>query len=515
MRKTLCLLLCSLVAMLVVGCGDSSEDVFVATGAGAAANSGSGNLVFNFVQAQTILPTAATDLQFNFLDAGNTVVFSEMRAFAAEIRFENVSESVVRAEVTSFNVDGLPVALSEGIVEVLVGEDQTVVLTTSPITLDSLLASPTPIALSVPNTSQVALQGLFSNGLLANLTAAQAVYSSNDPAIATVDGNGLVTAVSAGQTTITVTYTVAGTTISNSVDVPVSVAGPATNLVGANTFDTDTGFLNGGAFAGWDGTMLSVESFSLADGATLTVSGSVALQMESLGDITIDGLLDASGTDGESVQGEDVDAGLGGMGGPGGFAGGRGGGDNVMDDNGAAGDGPGAGGGGIARGTPTTNSGAGGGGAGHSVAGQMGSASHPQATGGAAGAAYESLPLILVGGSGGGGGSVEDDTPNNKDGGCGGGGGGGAVFLTAQGALVVGVNGVIDCSGGDGGSDTTINPGGGAGSGGSIRLVGSVLPTIDGMLNISGGIGGMGITQENPDASGGDGAVGRTSVETL
>ena len=127
------------------------------------------------------------------------------------------------------------------------------------------------------------------------------------------------------------------------------------------TFDTDAGTLDGTAVAGWSAAINTwyANTWTLAAGATLTVTGANAFLVVTDGDVIINGTIEASGQDGVGDIGCDEAGGLGGAGGPGGFAGGDGGGPNPASDtpfDGSAGMGPGSGGGGTCAhdASPTT-----------------------------------------------------------------------------------------------------------------------------------------------------------------
>jgi hypothetical protein len=502
-KRFLMMLTLLLVTAGLVGCGDSggangNTGGFVATGNNNT-GAGSGDLIFNFIQAQDItVPVGTVDLKFDFFSSGNTIIFSETLSFAAQVIFQDVSSNVVRVEVTAINGDGFPIALGTATVNIENGTEQVVTLDVTPITLDAIVVTPQTVGLVVAATQQLAAQGFWSNGFIANLDVSTLTYSGNDAGVATVSNSGLITGVAVGGTTLTVSYTVAGTTTQvDSNPVPISVVGGAIALTGStNTFNTDNGELNGVVHPGWDGAVLQVESFDLAAGALVNVTGDAAFQLVTSGNINIDGTLDVAGQKGgNNLGGCDADGGLAGIPGPGGFAGGAGGGLAQGTVDGANGEGPGAGQG-AGGGTTDQNNSSSGGGAGHldpGTDGQQGAEGTP----GSGGVAYSSIPTVLIGGSGGGGAASGLDSAlpldSGDDGGGGGGGGGGAARLTAMGTLTVSATGVIDASGGDGGNGCGGNSGGGgAGSGGSIELFAPLVPTVDGLLDVSGGSGGGG-----------------------
>lgn len=516
MRKILIALLVSALSVITVGCGDGGDDGpgFTADGGTVVAPT-TGNVTFNFVRAQTInVPTGTTSLRFDFYDAANTLLFTTTRPFASQVTIEGVPNTATRADVTSLNNLVHPVSVATGAITVTAGITTIANLTNvTAVTFTTLTVQPSPVNLTNNGTQQLVLQATFSNGAVVTLDPSGAVYGGNNAAIATVSNAGVVTGVipvpftnGALTTNLNVAYTL-GTTTRNA-NVTINVTVNQVSLGGVNTFDTTTGFLNGAAHPGWNGTILTLESLTLAGGATLNVTGTQAFQLVTTGNIAIDGTLNANG--GNGANGFPNQPGrAGGTAGPGGFAGGdSGGNDGHVGDMGA---GPGGGGGGNVDGA-TANSGGGGGGGGHLAAGAAGGSSNGIA--GAAGALYLSIPTNLIGGSGGGGGSAEDDPiigvlEGGDDSGGGGGGGGGAVRMTAGGTLVVSATGVINANGGDGGSAGGDGSGGGAGAGGSIELLAPAVPTNNGALNVNPGTPGTG------NANGGAGSVGRTRVATI
>jgi hypothetical protein len=255
--------------------------------------------------------------------------------------------------------------------------------------------------------------------------------------------------------------------------------------------------------------------FIIQPGATITVTGTNALNVYCSRLANIMGTLTASGGTGGNGAGGDVPGGVGGASGSGGYAGGAGGG-RQTGGNGPATNGFGPGGGiGVAVNLSVSIPGGGGGG-GFALAGANGGVgycctarcgSEVFTPGSVGGVSYSSNNFaVLLGGSGGGGGG--SSAADNGSGG-GGGGGGGAIVIEAP---VLRVTGAILCNGGTGGSvlDGSDGSAGGGGSGGSIWLRG-IAVTNSGTIHALGGSGGttvVGGTCGLPGV-GGNGSVGR------
>jgi hypothetical protein len=294
--------------------------------------------------------------------------------------------------------------------------------------------------------------------------------------------------------------------------------GDAPLIVSEDAFiDTDTGEIEGLRAAGAglvsgvyfqtitqaNGSALgvfSVDGLIVEAAATLTVQGSAGLVFASSTDVTVDGAIDATGpsgtaaltTSGPNAGGAAWVAGGGGSGSTNGASGATSGGGagagsvpiaGVHYGNGGGGAGFCYGGGGgmgdrpSIAGSPGTSTAGGAGGWGGGDGGRGGDGGDPYG-------ATVSEPLLA--GSGGAGG-VSDTDFNPNGGGGGGGAGGGAVQISAQGSVTIA--GVVDASGGDGG--TAWGGGGGGGSGGTV-LIEAVDLVVSGSLLVEGGEGGDG-----------------------
>lgn len=190
------------------------------------------------------------------------------------------------------------------------------------------------------------------------------------------------------------------------------------------------------------------------------------------GDVTINGVIDISGSNSNGITGGDS--------GPGGFRGGDGGTGIELDLRaGKPGEGPGGGAGGKLDNWY-------GGGGGFAIAGGNSSAAN-QERGGFGGPRYGSRTLLpLIGGSGGGGEAAGGSRP-----GAGGGGGGGAILIASSGSIIFGNSAAIRANGG-----SSLFSGGG-GSGGGIRLIANTItgrPAIEirGSFSGNGGNGSYG-----------------------
>jgi hypothetical protein len=257
-----------------------------------------------------------------------------------------------------------------------------------------------------------------------------------------------------------------------------------------------------------------VESFEIGAGITLTVTGTVPLEIRSLGPVRIAGALFLDGDDGQGACAPEIN--VGGEGRAGGATGG---------DTGRDGAGPGAGFAGasgrqFSGGVRVENGMAGGGGgAGHARSGEGGqrgdccaSNCSPAALGGASGGSYGAIDRVL-GGSGGGSGGTVDRFTGSSISGAGGGGGGGAVRIVAPSIVITGE---IGARGGAGGMGCSTSGGGGGGSGGTIWLEADRV-AITGTVAANGGSGGVASPMCAPAdlGTGGRGSEGRVRIDAI
>ena len=251
---------------------------------------------------------------------------------------------------------------------------------------------------------------------------------------------------------------------------------------GAITIDTDaltiTGSASANGFLAGGVATFQLDQIHLGSGVTVTLQGSNALSLKSLGNLYIDATLNASGT-GQTGR-------------IGGFSGGNAG------FPPSPGDGPGGGG-------VTTSAGGccwGGGGGGYGGAGGTDTFSGLV---GAGGTTYgDSEVTVLFGGSGAGGGGncCGETTPF-------GGAGGGAIDLFALGSVTIDSSAQLLVDGADGSSGVQ-NRSGGGGSGGSLRITGTQGVDIAAGALLS-AMGGQSLPL-NSNRTGGGGGGGRIAL---
>ena len=95
------------------------------------------------------------------------------------------------------------------------------ILDATPLVLDSVSSSVSKSVLAPEETATISLSGKYTDTTDADLSAATITYSSSDDSIATVDGEGKITAVSSGIATITATVVLGDVTKETSIAIRV------------------------------------------------------------------------------------------------------------------------------------------------------------------------------------------------------------------------------------------------------------------------------------------------------
>lgn len=199
-------------ALILGGCSTGSGSITE----GEAAETPTASIQMNFTLLRAI-PANVTTLEISGLDlSGNRAFGPVTSAKAAQVEVSGVPLQVRTLRILYF----------QG--AILVGLGETAVLLSSNgknvvndpdfanVTVTNLAILPSgPITIN--STQQLAVTATLSN-LEQFAVTEDATYTSSAPAVATVDSNGLVTAVATGTTTITATYS--GQTANLVVNVP-------------------------------------------------------------------------------------------------------------------------------------------------------------------------------------------------------------------------------------------------------------------------------------------------------
>lgn len=100
----------------------------------------------------------------------------------------------------------------------------------------SIKAEPSVLQLSVGQNGYLSVTGVFTDGTTPELTRSTLIsFASDTPTVATVQAQGIVTAVAQGLATITVAYGSLTFPVSVTVPQPVTIAPPSTALYAAQT----------------------------------------------------------------------------------------------------------------------------------------------------------------------------------------------------------------------------------------------------------------------------------------
>jgi len=104
-------------------------------------------------------------------------------------------------------------------------KSDTVSVTVEDISLTSIVVLPSTMSIYVGNSENItSITAHYNDGSSTSIGLGSAIYSSNNPGIASVNTNGLITGISVGTAVINVTYTEGGITKSDTVSVTVTQA---------------------------------------------------------------------------------------------------------------------------------------------------------------------------------------------------------------------------------------------------------------------------------------------------
>ncbi len=226
-----------LMAFVVCGCGDSSEDyVFTGTAPNPAQT---GSLTYNFALAQGAFtaPAGTSSIRFELytgVNGSGDRVATVNRPFAASITLTDVPASVQSTVLTFYTSNGIPVLETVASSPVAVGRNVVVSFSgavTDVPDFEALTVSPASLSLSLNQTATLAVVAEFSNGDSVTLTGNDEVglvYGSAPGGVVSISSAGVVSPTSAGNSTITVSLEANGETRTDTVAVQVNavVAGP-------------------------------------------------------------------------------------------------------------------------------------------------------------------------------------------------------------------------------------------------------------------------------------------------
>ena len=234
-----------LTALFLPGCGGSSP-TSPSTDVAAAS---SGRAVFTVVwpasSTTRLIPLAARSIRVDVLRSNGTVVASQLLARAgtdsasATLTFPNLPVQTLTARATALpQTDGTGTAQATGSVPLVIQAGQTVSFSlTMASTVDHLETNTATVPLTSGQTFQMTETARDAPGTSGNVvltTPAKIQWKSSNMLAVSVDSDGLVTALSAGSATITVSDQESG----KSVSADVTVAAPADPFAGVHQYLT-------------------------------------------------------------------------------------------------------------------------------------------------------------------------------------------------------------------------------------------------------------------------------------
>jgi len=237
-----------------------------------------------------LLTAAPKDVNNNIL-SGRTVGWVSSNPLV-------LSVSVASSVSTSSGATVTVTAMDQGTATISAASESapsatTPLITVNPVPVATVTVTPETVSLviGVTTTQQVTAVTKDANGIV--LTARLVTWTSSNPAAATVDGNGLVTAVAAGGTTITATSeTKTGTssvTVTLAPVVTVTLSAPTTPMIVGETqvLTAVTKDVNGNVLAGRTVNWVSSNTVALTVSPASSTSGTTTVTATGVGTATI------------------------------------------------------------------------------------------------------------------------------------------------------------------------------------------------------------------------------------
>ena len=164
------------------------------------------------------------------LDVTSAATFTSDNLAVATVSSYGIVRAINSASTSAAGVANITATVN--------GKVGTATITVPPPALVSVAVSPKIVSLFVGGAQPLSVRALYDQGSSAALTSGL-TYLSDHTGVATVDGNGVVTAVATGTATITVTDTASGRTDTAVVSVTVQ---PVATLVAVSATPTASGW---------------------------------------------------------------------------------------------------------------------------------------------------------------------------------------------------------------------------------------------------------------------------------
>lgn len=225
---------CALIGAAAVGCG----------GSGGSSNEGKGSasLTITWPQATRLIPVASNAITASFYRAGTLVatqtVAKPTTGNTSTVTFTDLPATNLTLTAAAYpNEDGSGTAQAKATTQVSVEADETATVTlTMASTIESISLSPSTKTIAIGATQALTPTAVDSSDATVLISTATTSWTSSSESVATVDEDGVVTALAVGTTNITFTESESGKTATAIIKVGTVGGGDDTLVDLANAY---------------------------------------------------------------------------------------------------------------------------------------------------------------------------------------------------------------------------------------------------------------------------------------
>lgn len=227
---------CALIGAVAVGCGGSGG------GGGSSTKTGSASLTITWPERTRLIPAASNSITASFYRAGTLVstktVARPTSGNTSTVSFTDLPATNLTLTASAYpNEDGTGTAQASATTQVAVEADETKsVSLTMASTINTISITPSTATIAIGTTQALTATAYDTSDATVLMSTSATTWTSSSETVATVDANGVVTALAVGTTNITFTDTESGKTATAVIKVGTVGGGDDTLVDLANAY---------------------------------------------------------------------------------------------------------------------------------------------------------------------------------------------------------------------------------------------------------------------------------------